>query len=65
MTCLGEFAVPLRASNALPGAGRGGRLEGGDITRGRLGNGAGGSSSFLALQPLHLALGSIPFTSRT
>jgi len=64
MSCLGEFAVPFRASNAVTGAGRGGRLEGGDITRGRLGNAAGGSLP--ALQPLHLALGvrPSPFPSR-
>jgi hypothetical protein len=63
MSCLGEFAVPFRASNAVTGAGRGGRLEGGDITRGRLGNAAGGSLP--AKQLVHkLLVLPLPFDSR-
>ena len=63
MSCLGEFAVPLRASNAFNGAGRGGRLAGGDISRGRLGNAAGGSLP--ELQFLHkLLVLPRPFDSR-
>ena len=63
MSCLGEFAVPLRASNAFNGAGRGGRLGGGDISRGRLGNAAGGSLP--ELQFLHkLLVLPRPFDSR-
>ena len=59
-----DSLVPVCAANTSTGAARWGRLAGGDIRCGRSGNAAGGS--FLALQPLHLALGVrlSPFPSR-